>query len=400
MSPANPPFYDTPESAFMIFFTQAFMLVCLFFALIYDVRELTLFTLLLLIVGLITSLWRRVSLRQVECIVEPHRRKLFPNEKLRIEIKTINSKFLPILFKFHLFVPKSIADANKGRWITEEMGLLWFQQSIFSREFFPSRRGVYDLGPPLLRAGDLFGFYSKQMARTEKIEIVVYPRIVEVQPIEIPKREFFGIPGAQSPVEDPVFVFGTRDYQTGRPARRIHWKASARFNRLQEKLCEPAEQEKVLFILDVGRFESEQAFDSFETVLEAIASLVLRLDRKGLAVGLVTNGKIVGGGAGVIPISRSPQQPAAILEALARVEIQKTGRVTEILSKGYSIPWGTSGIFFACYPGHGVHLAGAYLKNSGIPIRYVMAQKPNDLEKKGDLKETETLYLDQILASK
>ncbi len=44
----------------------------------------------------------------------------------------------------------------------------------------------------------------------ERFEVVVYPRIVNIRPVTLPKREFFGIPGAKSPVEDPVFVFGTK----------------------------------------------------------------------------------------------------------------------------------------------------------------------------------------------
>ena len=204
------------------------MLLCLFFALIYNVTELTIFALIVLAVGLIAYLWSRASLNHVECKIALNRARLFPGEKLKIGIRAINSKLLPVLFKVDLFAPRAIVSSDTGQWISEETALLWYQQAVFSRDFFPDRRGVYDLGPPMLRAGDLFGFYFRRKATMERFEVVVYPRIVHVRPVTLPKREFFGIPGAKSPVEDPVFIFGTRDYQPGRPARGIHWKASAR----------------------------------------------------------------------------------------------------------------------------------------------------------------------------
>ncbi|MBW1691959.1 MAG: DUF58 domain-containing protein, partial [Deltaproteobacteria bacterium] len=49
-------------------------------------------------------------------------------------------------------------------------------------------------------------------------------------------------------------MLGTRDYQNWRPARHIHWKASASHNRLQEKVFEPSEQEKVLLAVEVSQF--------------------------------------------------------------------------------------------------------------------------------------------------
>ena len=398
MNGMSPSLVERPASVFLILFVQAFMFFGLFFALIYNVTELTLFALIVLAVGLGAFLWSRVSLDHVDCKIVLNRTRLFPGEKLKIGIRAINSKLLPILFKVDLFAPRAIVASDTGQWISEETGLLWYQQAVFSREFFPDRRGVYDLGPPMLRAGDLFGFYFRRKTIMERFEVVVYPRIVNIRPVTLPKREFFGIPGAKSPVEDPVFVFGTRDYQPGRPARGIHWKASARHNRLQEKLCETAEQEKVLFLLDVDQFENEPAREDFERILEVIASLILQMDRRGIAVGFVTNGNILGGVSKIIPISRSPRQVAAILEALARMDAKSAPPVTNIVSRGFQISWGTSSIYFAYQISERTRSAVAFMKHRNIPIRFVVVQKSNDLDTDRDSQEEDTICLENILA--
>ena len=129
------------------------------------------------------------------------------------------------------------------------------------------------MGPPSLAVGDLFGFYTREIKTQASVDIIVYPRLVEIKPLSLPRRAFYGIPGARSPVEDPVYIYGTKDYQPGSPARRIHWKASARHNRIQEKLCEPTEQEKILILLDVGPFAEVRAEEAFERIIEAAALL-------------------------------------------------------------------------------------------------------------------------------
>ena len=394
----RPPLPEAPASIFPVFFVQAFMVFCLFFALLFDVAELALFSLFILAMGTGSYLWSRVSLNHVNCKIALNTTRLFPDEKLKISIQAINAKLLPVLFKVDLFTHGSITGSGRDQWLREEICLFWFQRSVISRELFPDKRGVYNLGPPILRGGDLFGFFFKNRAAEERFEVVVYPRIVAIMPIAHPKREFFGLPGMRSPIEDPCHIFGTRDYQAGRPARRIHWKASARHNRLQEKLCEPAQQEKILILLDVDQFENTHAEEDFEKSLEVIASLVLDLDRRGIAVGFATNGSISGSGSRLIPMSRNPMQAASILEALARAVASKAGPVTDILSEGYKIPWGVSSIYFACRRCEQTRRAGAFMQYRNIPVRFVLAQKPDTAETTDDEQEQHTLYLENLLA--
>jgi uncharacterized protein (DUF58 family) len=343
-------------------------------------------------------LWSRISLKHVKCRLELNRLRLFPGETLKIDIRAINSKILPLLFGVDLFTPKVIAGADTDQWISEKTGLLWYQQSVFSSESRPNKRGVYDLGPPALRGGDLFGFFFREKIPAEKFEIVVYPRIVSIRPILIPKKEFYGIPGTRSPVEDPIYVLGTRDYQPGRPARGIHWKASARHHRLQEKLCEPAEQEKVLILLDTDQFENEPAKEDFERSLEVIASLVLQMDLRGIAIGFVTNAHINGGKPRIIPISRSPMQIQAILETLARTKIEKKpDPVTDILSRGYKIPWGASCLYFAYQISEQTRSARTFMKYRRIPIRFILAHKSSIIETPEDPRKEITCHLNNLL---
>ena len=223
---------ERPASIFPAFFVQVFMLLFLFLALLYDVKDLTLFALLIISMSMGALLWSRISLHRVDCEISLNRRRLFPGEMLSITLRATNAKLLPVRFGVDLSISSANNATPMGDMTVRDAGLFWYEQARFQSDLHLKKRGIYDLGPPKLCGGDIFGFFSSKKRVPDQFEIVVYPRLVNLRPIAIPKRSFYGIPGTMCPVEDPVYVLGTREYQPGRPARGIHWKASARHHRL------------------------------------------------------------------------------------------------------------------------------------------------------------------------
>jgi uncharacterized protein (DUF58 family) len=141
-------------------------------------------------------------------------------------------------------------------------GVLWYQSVHHHWNVTAARRGVYAIGPLRLGSADLPGFFPGEREVGARVEVIVYPMLVPLDTLDLPKRDFFGASGGRSPVKDPLFMLGTTDYVPGRPARHIHWKASARHHRLQEKLFESSHQEKALIVVDVKGFDEDP--DSFE----------------------------------------------------------------------------------------------------------------------------------------
>ena len=142
------------------------------------------------------------------------------------------------------------------------------------------------MGRPHITIADLLGFFPRQKIQPDKIDVIVYPKIIPIRPVLIPRHIFFGIPGAQSPVQDPVYILGTREYQSFTPVKFIHWKASARYAKLQEKVCEPSVQEKILIVVDVGLFFTHQATSDFEQMLSAAASMAVYFKSRAMQWGL------------------------------------------------------------------------------------------------------------------
>jgi len=198
-------------------------------------------TVLLLMVG--SSLWTRIAPYRLSLLFRLDRHRLFPGEIAHLEMTLRNAKPLPFYLSiegpFHLL----------GQTIVMPFAKLHHAWNI---PF--TRRGVYPLKACTLSFGDPFGLSSTRRTLPLHEEIVVYPRLKRIEGSIAQFQEFFGLHPAKGLVEDPAWYAGTRDYTGSRPARFIHWKASARIGKIQEKIFEPTSHAKILAIVKVEGF--------------------------------------------------------------------------------------------------------------------------------------------------
>ncbi len=368
---------DRLPTALIIPLIQIFVVLFLFIALLNDQRDLTVLGLVVIAIMAGTNCWSRLSPAKIHFESVLNKQRVFPGETLTLSTRVQNAKVLPVLVQLSVVFSKSFLSAENAASSKKECSLLWYQEADFQWHLTALRRGVHQISTAELRVGDLFGFYSKKQKTASFHDVIVYPRLIPLKPLALPRRDFFGVPGAKSPIEDPVYVYGTRQYQSGRPARYIHWKASARFRQLQEKICEPAAQEKILLMVDVARFAEQGAHAEFEKILEVAASAAVRFDRSGFAVGLVTNGKMNGDGSNALPIGRGPRQVPKILETLARLQMSPLADMADFLRRGLKLPWGTTGFSLSYESGESFREILAFFKHRRMPVVSVVCRAPN-----------------------
>lgn len=382
-------------SLFTITLIQLFVGVLLFVSLLYEQRELTVLTLLVL--GLIGGLWlwARLSLSGLKCHLRVDRGKIFPDEPITLTISAENGKPLPVWIE--MLVPINLLQTSSGRNVLrQESSLLWYQRTQWQWKLSAGRRGVYQVGPVHILAGDLFSFFSREQKIEESHSIVVYPRLVPLKSFSFPKRDFFGVPKARSPVQDPIYILGTRDYERRQPSKYIHWKASARHNRLQEKVFEPTVQEKVLLAVDVSPFAARGEEHAFERMLEVAASLAVRLDRQGHSVGLAANGVIKGGGRAIVPVTRNDQQLPTILEVLARLEMIPERDIKETVRRGLTDAWGISCALFSFEADEDVYSVREYLGRRHTPAVFFVYRPASESDENHQELEPRFYCLDDL----
>ncbi len=370
--------------------------VLLFVALLHAQRTLIIAAVLILGLMTLAKIWSRLSSSGVTCISTVDKDRLFPGERFTLKLRAENAKFLPVWLQVSLAAAADLVPCPEGAPSARQSGLLGYQGVHFRWELAARKRGVYQVGPPRLRIGDFLGFFLREREGVRTLDIIVYPRLIPLRPLPLPRRDFFGVPGTESPVQDPVYILGTRDYQHNQPARHIHWKASARHDRLQEKVFEPTVQEKVLLVLEVDQFAEKGAADEFERTLEVMASLAVQLDQKGYALGLATNGMPTGGGPSLLPVAGAPLQLSAILEILARVRMVRNGSLIDMLRKGLSLTWGVSCVHFSCQQDASTLAAENYFTIRRTMPLFVVCRPPSEASRDEHRIQSRICCLDEL----
>ncbi|HEY3276625.1 MAG TPA: DUF58 domain-containing protein [Syntrophorhabdaceae bacterium] len=341
----------------------------LFLSLIYAERGLIALSLLVLGLGGGLRVWGRFSFHGVECSRELGNRRIFAGEELTFVLAAENRKLMPIWLELHAPVCEAGESPADEMDVTVKGTLLWHQGIRAERSLGVLTRGVYEIGPICATSADLPGFFPRKEMIGDSSEIIVFPRLVDPGPLSFPRRDLFGAAGAQSAIKDPLYISGTADYRHGTPSRYIHWKASARHHRLQEKVFESSQHEKALIVIDVAGYENER--DSFERLLEVAASIVVQLDRRGAAVGFLTNGKRNGESPSFLRVARNGGRLAAILEILARLSNQPEGDGGDFLNRGLPLPWGLTCLYFAFQKNLLVQRALESFRRRNIPVRFI-----------------------------
>ncbi len=383
-------------SLFILPLILFFVALILFLALLN--RQTDLAVLCFLVIGMAggAKLWARRSLAGMGCRASVDKARAFPGETVILKTVVKNEKLLPVWLRITASAEGCELPSSLEKVLKKETRLLWYQSVLFEWELTARRRGVHAIGPFRLQAGDLFGFYSSEKSVGEPLSLIVYPKLALLKTFPLPRQDLFGRPGARSPVQDPVYLHGTHDYQPWQPSRYIHWKASARHTRLQSKVFEPSSRERVLLAVQVDQFAERKAEKEFEEILEAAASIAVRLDRQGYAVGFVTNGKVKGGRTGILPVSRNPQQLSMILELLARLEAVAKTDFLDTLRSGSVIHWGMSCVCFVYEEDQRADRIGEYFAYHRTPVKIFACRPRSTREEKEGRGFNKTHLLEEI----
>ncbi|MFQ5813149.1 MAG: DUF58 domain-containing protein [Anaerolineae bacterium] len=326
--------------------------------LVFRQKGLMLVAALLLTIVPIAWLWNKYALRGLHYERFFSERRAFPDETLELTLRVSNWKLLPVgwlhvVDQFPLDVPLldeeliTSQSSNVGQLVTA-FSLRWYQRVSRRYRLHCPRRGFYRFGPAHLKSGDLFGLFSQEGWQKEDDWLIVYPRVVPIAELGLLSKEPFGETKARQRIfEDPMRTIGVREHQPGDSFKHIHWKATARQQRLQTRVYEPTTSFNLIVFLNVATFPKHwQGTDPalLEKAISVAASIANYGAEQRYIVGVIANGSVPHSDQPikVLP-SRDPRQLARILEALAAVTGFATSSIENLLlAESPRLPWGST----------------------------------------------------------
>ncbi|KNY06162.1 DUF58 domain-containing protein [Microbacterium sp. GCS4] len=162
------------------------------------------------------------------------------------------------------------------------------------------RRGVWPIGPLLLRTVDPFGLAQREQEFGETRTVTVVPEVFTLSPLAVR----VGAAGGTAQTSSSRLGQGSdnlspRVYIPGDSMRRIHWRATAHRGQLMVRQEEEESSPDALVVLDrsAGRWSAsgDQADPAFEAAVSLCASAAVHLMQEGYGVDVIdTTGALLG----------------------------------------------------------------------------------------------------------
>jgi len=323
----------------------------------------------------IAWVWNKVSLEELTYERHLSRDRMSVGEDVSLSITLTNRKPVPLgrvsvedelAKEIELTVASTGAKATSSdSALRHSTSMAWYERIRWGYKVTCNQRGLYLFGPVRITSGDLFGFFKSVKSEPSRDYLIVYPRVLPLSELGLPASRPLGeVAGGLRIFQDPSRPMGIRDYERGDPMKTVDWKASAKMQRLQVRTFEPSSSFTVMLCMAVET--SERVWQGYsqvhlERVVSATASVANYAAERSYTVGLFSNGIPVLAHRSVgppilaqrpmrIPASRSPEQQAAILEALATVRpLAMSSMDTQLGEYARQLPIGATIVVLAAF---------------------------------------------------
>lgn len=179
------------------------------------------------------------------------------------------------------------------------------------------RRGIYRFGDSSIETDFPLGFFKSHATRSVGGRLIVYPRLGEVDSAFFKDLDLaLEYIRRWKPSRAEEDFRGLREYRQGDNPKWIHWKSTARVQRVLVKEFEEPQARRVILILDTNlQRMGVQRFPAFETAISFVGTVARDLARRGCeveCVALQPRDKLMR-----ITISRERRNLDTLLELLA-----------------------------------------------------------------------------------
>lgn len=146
--------------------------------------------------------------------------------------------------------------------------------------------GTYYVGVESIEIMDYFGIFMIKFSMPQKIKVFVSPRVLEFEKLSFLDDSANTINSSNSRMGDAIVDNQTRIFQEGDDTRLIHWKNSAKTQKLMIRTYGSEESERYVVILDgcINEKDWKKKIIVADKLRETFVSIVRYLFSKGYSV--------------------------------------------------------------------------------------------------------------------
>ena len=204
---------------------------------------------IIIIVSLVSLISVYLNIRKIEVSIDRRNHLLSVGEQIdkRISIRNLS------------VIPKTLILATDITTIPEytssfALGLTAKGYRSWRSTDYARQRGVFEMGPIEISTTDLLGIYKASTRHGEIDKIMVYPKIHDLRNLHIGTSQITneGTSRKKSNILSP-HASSVREYAYGDSLSRVHWKTTARANRLMSKEFDVGSSNEVVILNDLDK---------------------------------------------------------------------------------------------------------------------------------------------------
>jgi uncharacterized protein (DUF58 family) len=300
--------------------------------------------LLILLLGL-AEYTRRKGFDKLTIRRETDKAAVSEGEEFKVSIVIENNKWLPISFLLlKEKIPSNIEftlDESFNRYAefnyhVTRFNINWFERIKRSYGYMAHKRGTYLLKEIEISMGDIFGFSSEDKVIDDYLEIIVYPKLIDLNDLQFNTTSLYGDNIIRRWIyKDPIYIKGIREYSVEDRMKDIHWKSSLKMNKLMVKDYDYTSEMEVMVIVDVqcgDPYWQSIVPKDIERAISVGASLVRQALKEGISAGITTNSQLMSyGSSRSNSVTPSLNSMKDVMELCARIDYTPRVSLSEFL---------------------------------------------------------------------
>ncbi len=194
------------------------------------------------------------------------------------------------------------------------------ETATITTELPTAQRGLFRVGPLDVTRADPFGLVRSGEPDEGITNLWVHPQIHQLEPFPSGVARDLEGPDSGEALEGGVTFHTLRDYVRGDDLRQIHWRSSARSNKLMVRHNVDTNQPRSLVVLDTRAVT--YTAEGFEDAVRAAASILIASMSRGFEFRLLTTDGLE---------LNQQMPPATIMDRLAEISLSFRGSIEETL---------------------------------------------------------------------
>ena len=240
------------------------------------------------IVSLVSLISVYLNIRKIEVSIDRRNHLLSVGEQIDKRVSIRNLSVIPKT----LIVATDITTIP-GYTSSSALGLTAKGYRSWRSTDHARQRGLFEMGPIEISTTDLLGIYKASTRHGESDKIMVYPKIYDLRNFQIGNSQITneGTSRKKSNTLSP-HASSVREYAYGDSLSRVHWKTTARSNRLMSKEFDVGSSNEVIILNDLDESVQWGRLDDStdELSISVTASLTKRYTDSHTPVGFLGHG--------------------------------------------------------------------------------------------------------------